>query len=43
MYMYLNKKKKVSFARLQLIADILETYELKVVTVWCHSAVMDHL
>ena len=43
MYMYLDKKKNVSFVRLQQIVDILETYELKVVTVWCHSAVMDHI
>ena len=23
--------------------DILEIYEFKVVTVWCHSTVMDHI
>ena len=31
------------YVRLQYIADILKTYEFKVVIVWGHSAVMDHL
>ena len=42
MYIYLAKRKR-SLVRLQLTADILDTYEFKVVTVCCHSAVMNHI